>query len=95
MYRVRLTHTHGCISKISKLIYSGDLNLAYNVPGWKRRTISFFFFKSLPLLAVVSPPPAGNIISYFCTPSFYLQICLLQLLRSLTLQYHLGEAIHW
>lgn len=33
-----------------------------------------FFFKSSPSLSLLSPPSlsAGNFISYFCTPSFYL-----------------------
>lgn len=35
----------GCISKrFQNVSYPGDLNLVYNVPGWKRRTVSFFFF---------------------------------------------------
>lgn len=81
---------------------SGDLSPLYNVPVWKRRTVSFwcvffFFFKSLPSLALISPPSlsAGNFISYFCTTSFYLQICLVHLLRSLKHRGYLEEAIHW
>lgn len=95
-HRVCLTYPQGCISKISKLILLWRLQPSIQCSWLEKKNCIILFFKSLPLLALVSPPSlsAGNFISYFCTPSFYLQICLVQLLRSLTHQCHLEEAIY-
>lgn len=86
----------GCITKISKLILLWRLQPSVQRSWLEKKNYIILFFKSLPLLALVSPPSlsTGNFISYFCMPSFYLQICLVQLLRSLTHQCHLKEAIY-
>lgn len=54
MYRVCLTHTQGCISKISKLIlfWRPQPNVQCSWLEKKNYIFLIFFFKSLPLLAL-------------------------------------------